>query len=141
MTSKKRKAAPEEPFKEAILKTDAQFIADYLKSKWIPEWTHPTSGDRYNLHLVQAPELSASDMIACFELIKETSHKDYEASTKGWRPNEKKAEMKSPELRYVLVKDNKSGSVRGFTSLMPTFEEGQPVVYCYEVHLKPELQG
>lgn len=52
--------------------------------------------------------------------------------------------MKSPGLRYVLVQDNKSengGSIRAFTSLMPTYEEGQPVVYCYEIHLKPELQG
>lgn len=47
--------------------------------------------------------------------------------------------MRSPELRYVLVKDP-TGSVRAFTSLMPCYEEGQPVVYCYEVHLKPDLQ-
>ena len=33
------------------------------------------------------------------------------------------------------------GSIRGFTSLMPTWEEGEPVVYCYEIHLKPEMRG
>lgn len=49
--------------------------------------------------------------------------------------------MKSPELRYILVKDEERDIVKGFTSLMPTYEEGQPVVYCYEIHLKPELQG
>lgn len=48
--------------------------------------------------------------------------------------------MKSPELRYILVKAE-DGSVAGFTSLMPTWEEGQPVIYCYEIHLKPHLQG
>lgn len=48
--------------------------------------------------------------------------------------------MKSPDLRYILVKDD-GGAVQGFTSLMPTFENHEPVLYCYEVHLLPELQG
>lgn len=48
--------------------------------------------------------------------------------------------MKSPDLRYILVKDD-GGTVKGFTSLMPTFENHEPVLYCYEVHLLPELQG
>lgn len=78
-------------------------------------------------------------MEACFALIEETSRSDYENSTKKWRPRDKKKEMKSEDLRYILVKDSQ-GAVRGFTSLMPTHEEGQPVVYCYEIHLGPELQ-
>lgn len=47
--------------------------------------------------------------------------------------------MKSEELRYILVK-NGSGGLGAFVSLMPCFEEGEPVVYCYEIHLKPELR-
>lgn len=57
-----------------------------------------------------------------------------------WQPDNKAKEMRSEDLRYILVKDA-AGSVHGFTSLMPTFEAGQPVVYCYEIHLKPELRG
>lgn len=140
MTSKKRKTTPEEPFKDANLKPDSHFIADYLKDKWFSEWTHPTTGDRYSLELVRAPEMSADDLVACFDLIKETSQQDYESSRDGWHPDKKMIEMKSPELRYILVKDE-SAAIRGFTSLMPTFEEGQPVIYCYEIHLKPELHG
>lgn len=51
--------------------------------------------------------------------------------------------MKSPEMRYIIVRDAAAagGSIRGFTSLMPTWEEGEPVVYCYEIHLKPEMRG
>lgn len=48
--------------------------------------------------------------------------------------------MRSPDLRYVLVKDG-AGGVKGFTSMMPTFENGEPVVYCYEIHLERGLQG
>ncbi|KAK2042678.1 hypothetical protein LZ31DRAFT_500308 [Colletotrichum somersetense] len=70
-------------------------------------------------------------------------------------------EMRSPELRYILVKEappaaaaaadggdggeketgEQGGRICGFTSLMPTFEEGEAVVYCYEIHLEEELRG
>ncbi|KJZ71548.1 hypothetical protein HIM_09086 [Hirsutella minnesotensis 3608] len=49
--------------------------------------------------------------------------------------------MASPDLRYVLVLGGEGGRVAGFTSMMATFEDGEPVVYCYEIHLEPELQG
>lgn len=54
--------------------------------------------------------------------------------------------MRDPDLRYLLVRENgrdggPSGPVRAFASLMPTAEEGQPVVYCYEIHLAPDLRG
>lgn len=84
--------------------------------------------------------MSAEDLEACFRLVEETSKADYESSSVGWKPAKKLTEMKSPELKYIMVKDV-AGSVCGFTSLMPTYEEGEPVVYCYEIHLKPELQG
>lgn len=47
--------------------------------------------------------------------------------------------MKLLDIKYVLVKlDDK---VEGFVSFMPTDEDGYPVVYCYEIHLSPTLQG
>jgi len=81
-----------------------------------------------------------TDYDDCFGLIEETSREDYEKSTKRWNAGDKRREMRSPGLRYLLVKDE-AGRMRGFTSLMPTYEEGQPVAYCYEIHLKPELRG
>ncbi len=84
--------------------------------------------------------MSRSDLEACFRLVEETSRTDYENSSDGWQPDNKREEMKSSDLRYILAKDA-GGVVRGFTSLMPTYEEGQPAVYCYEIHLQPDLQG
>jgi N-alpha-acetyltransferase 40 len=84
--------------------------------------------------------MSAEELESCFKLVEKTSRADYEPSSIGWKPGKKIAEMKSPELRYILVKDA-AGSVQGFTSLMPTFEEGEPVVYCYEIHLGSGLRG
>jgi hypothetical protein len=73
----------------------------------------------------------------------------------GWNEEAKREEMKSPELKYVLVEgsdeeaksdgrtvdERKRGKLRGFVSMMPTFENGEAVVYCYEIHIKPYLQG
>ena len=104
-------------------------------------WTHPRTGAEYTLSLVRPESLSEDHLAACFCLVEQTSRKDYENSAAKWHPEKKLKEMKSPELRYILVKEKGTGSVRAFTSLMPTYEEGEPVVYCYEIHLQPDLQG
>ena len=104
-------------------------------------WTHPRTNAEYTLTLVRADGLLSDDLAACFDLIEQTSRNDYENSAAKWQPTAKLKEMRSPELRYILVKTKISKLIHGFTSLMPTYEEGQPVIYCYEIHLDPELQG
>lgn len=85
--------------------------------------------------------MSVDEMQACFDMVEYTSGADYRASSWGWKPAAKIKEMRSPELRYVLVKESDGERLCGFTSLMPTFEEGEAVVYCYEIHLLEELRG
>lgn len=108
-------------------------------SPWTTSWTHPGTNQKHQISFSEAGRLTDEDFQACFELIAETSRRDYEGSSLGWHPVKKRKEMRSPELRYILVKDD-AGFLCGFTSLMPTWEEGQAVVYCYEIHLKPEVQ-
>ncbi|KAK4180924.1 acyl-CoA N-acyltransferase [Triangularia setosa] len=147
MMKSKRSRAPTSPIEVANRKTDKQFIADYLQpetakeSSWVTAWTHPTTGANYGISLVQPANLKKEDLDACFGLLVETSKKDYENSAGRWHPDKKLREMRSPELRYVLVKEEETGELHGFTSLMPTYEEGQPVIYCYEIHLRSILQG
>ncbi|EXK95855.1 hypothetical protein FOQG_03115 [Fusarium oxysporum f. sp. raphani 54005] len=92
------------------------------------------------MSLIRPTCMSDGDLEACYILVEETSGEDYRTSSLGWHPATKKKEMRSPDLRYILVKDSKD-HIKGFTSFMPTFENHEPVVYCYEIHLKPELQG
>lgn len=33
-----------------------------------------------------------------------------------------------------------SPPISGFLSFMPTYEDGLPVTYCYEIHLAPTVQ-
>ncbi|KAK5659264.1 hypothetical protein OQA88_1356 [Cercophora sp. LCS_1] len=142
----KRQRAPTSPLELAHRKSDEQFLTDYLESSsdpspWVSEWKHPHTDKAYDISLVGSPNITESELQACLSLIEETSRKDYENSSGKWHPEKKLKEMKAPELRYILVRDRETQAIHGFTSLMPTYEEGQPVVYCYEIHLKPGLQG
>lgn len=103
-------------------------------------WTHPATAARYTLKLCGASGLGDDELEACYALVDDTSAADYRASSVGWQPAAKKKEMRSPDLRYLLVRDA-AGGIKGFTSLMPTYENGEPVVYCYEIHLTSEVQG
>ncbi|KAK1977780.1 acyl-CoA N-acyltransferase [Colletotrichum cereale] len=164
---RKRRRAPTNPIEAANRKPDDQFIKDHLRpSPGWTSWTHPASGRPYALSLKSAAALAQHELQACFDLIERTSGADYRASRDGWKPLGKLKEMRSPELRYILVKEvppppaaaaaaagggsndgddgekaAEEGRICGFTSLMPTFEEGEAVVYCYEIHLVEELRG
>ncbi|KAK9779766.1 hypothetical protein SCAR479_03373 [Seiridium cardinale] len=130
-----------DPIEEINAKNDADFIRENLQPSddWT-QWIHPKSQEKYSITLAQAGNMSLQDLRLCLNIIEETSKSHYEASSRGWKPRKKLTEMKSPEMRYIVVRDA-AGDVRGFTSLMPTYEEGEPVVYCYEIHLKPEMRG
>ncbi|KAF0327885.1 hypothetical protein K4K61_006226 [Colletotrichum sp. SAR11_59] len=139
----KRRRAPTNPIESANRKTDEDFIKDHLQqpsADWA-SWTHPATQKVYTLALKSPAKMSVAEMQACFDMVEYTSGADYRASSWGWKPAAKIKEMRSPELRYVLVKEGDSQRLCGFTSLMPTFEEGEAVVYCYEIHLLEELRG
>ncbi|KAI1812958.1 acyl-CoA N-acyltransferase [Poronia punctata] len=143
----KRKREGTDPIETVNKKSDDQFIKDHLcpSDSYPTSWTHPVTRKIYSISLVGAPNMLPADLQACYDLVEESSRADYEASpSTGWKPAKKMAEMKSRELRYTMVKDAEegaTGTVEGFTSIMPTYEEGEPVLYLYEIHLKPELQG
>ncbi|KAI8688844.1 N-alpha-acetyltransferase 40 [Fusarium keratoplasticum] len=130
------------PIEIANKKSDEDFVQEYVKpsSDGWPQWTHPQNDTVYALSLSRPTAMRDDELEACFDLVDETSGEDYRNSSLGWHPAMKRREMRSPDLRYILVKDG-DGKINGFTSLMPTFENHEPVVYCYEIHLKPELQG
>ena len=116
------------------------FIDDYLSphEQW-QSWTHPQSDELYEVTLSTSTALSPADFEACFRLIERTSADDYKKSKDGWKPRSKKKEMRLLDLKYFLVKHN--STVEGFLSFMPTYEDDYPVIYCYEIHLSPALQG
>ena len=84
----------------------------------------------------------------CLKLIEATSAADYRASGVGWHPAKKRREMLSPDMKYIMLfddkKDHTPGSdlpLAGFVSFMITYEDGHEVIYCYEIHLVEQWRG
>lgn len=100
------------------------------------------------------------ELESCYDLVNLTSGDDYRRLSVGWHPEAKRTEMRSPGLRYILVKGRSTPrakgedddvdyagdegryeeEIRAFTSFMPTFEDNQPVIYCYEIHLMQDME-
>lgn len=127
-------------------------LADYRSKLWQHDTTvthtRKDVSRTYNLSLESSSTLSDEDLTACFNLLTSTSSADYEASSMGWSPAKKWKEMRLPDLRYIVLKrkeDDKSldwlPDVEGFLSFMLTYEDGYEVIYCYEIHLSPQLRG
>ncbi|CAM1504322.1 Fc.00g019130.m01.CDS01 [Cosmosporella sp. VM-42] len=141
-----KKQRPRDPshieIEKANQKSNKDFVNEYIKpseQSW-PRWKHPRTEVSYTLDLKRPSDMSDVELDACFNLVDETSGEAYRNSSVGWHVRPKKEEMRSTDLRYIQVKDAE-GITKGFTSMMPTIENSEPVVYCFEIHLKPELQG
>ncbi|KAL5890129.1 hypothetical protein ACKVWC_005345 [Pyricularia oryzae] len=137
--SSRRSRAHTDPIEKANQKSDQEFLSTYIQlteghAQWTTKWQHPKTGYEYGLVLVRAEAMTDPDLTSCLDMIDLTSGQDYRNSSMGWNRDAKLAEMKSPGLRYILVRDD-GGAMAAFTSFMPTYEEGQPVLYCYEIHL------
>lgn len=164
-----------------IFVVDIHRVPDLIQ--WTTSWTRPGTDETYSISLARPSNLDDATLEACYKLIETTSRADYEASTLKWRPAHKREEMRSVNLRYIVVRraeasgdaskagaganpgedtkaedgTDKNGNggaqdgtdtdvvpasdVVAFTSLMPCYEDGYPVVYCYEIHISPTLQG
>lgn len=130
-------------------------LAEYRKKFWPHDTTvtltHKDVSRPYSMSLKSSSTLSNQDLRACFNLIASTSSGDYEGSSMGWSSAKKWKEMRLPDLRYIVLKvlkqekDSKGQDglpeVEGFLSFMLTYEDGYEVIYCYEIHLSPQMQG
>ncbi|KAJ3488869.1 hypothetical protein NLG97_g6106 [Lecanicillium saksenae] len=158
-------AAAEKMIAAANKLTNEEFTDEYIKpsdESW-PTWTHPKTAAKYSMSLRSPEDMSDAELEACYDIVENTSGKDYRGASVGWHPEAKRAEMRSAGLRYILVKRTRDargddgdhaeavnegirrdetgpgGDIRAFTSFMPTFEDNQPVIYCYEIHLLPDM--
>ncbi|PGH10341.1 hypothetical protein GX51_00098 [Blastomyces parvus] len=125
--------------------------------------------DTYSIEIHSSSSIPKTDLESCFLLVKLTSSEMYKHSTTGWSPVKKKNEMKLLDMRYMLLVRSTTPSspqpptptesdcqknsdkrartpqtggreLGGFLSFMVTYEDDIEVLYCYEIHLAPELQ-
>ena len=127
-------------------------FTDFRTQFWLSDNSIESTHDDlpWQLTLESSSTISPGDFDACFQLISQTSSKDYAASSSGWHPARKRKEMRLPDLKYVLLKQRSSGTktakggssnLDGFMSFMLTYEDGVEVIYCYEIHLEKRCQG
>lgn len=120
-------------------KTRDEFQDEYFPPSDWQSWTHPKTKIIYQISLQTSATLSPQDFESCFHLIDYTSSSHYRRSVVGWKPQQKQDEMKLPDMKYILVMHQ--GRLGGFTSFMPSYEDGFPVLYCYEIHITDTLKG
>ncbi|CRG91124.1 hypothetical protein PISL3812_08172 [Talaromyces islandicus] len=125
---------------------------------------HSQDAAQYLIQIHTADTIPEPDFESCFALIEQTSVADYSASSMGWSPSKKRKEMRLPDMRYMVLRSTsdydtlvtgttkkqeqeeegtkqQTPPVAGFLSFMTTYEDGKEVLYCYEVHVNPSLQG
>ena len=138
-----------------------------FRDRYIPaDVLHYTSRARHSEELrtvaidfKAASDLSKEELSSCFNLVETTSRTDYEPSSWGWHPGQKRHEMREEGMRYLLVREPVASSdfdgpggygadlkgaetVAGFLSFMMTHDSSPsvPVLYIYEIHLEAGLR-
>ncbi|KAI9659727.1 MAG: hypothetical protein M1831_003625 [Alyxoria varia] len=138
--------------------------ADAFRERYVePACSKITFLDTLEFSFATASSITESELNGCFNLVKETSAAAYKASSKGWSDADKRKEMKELDMKYLMLRTVSSGypepmgvhkaaepqniasksddQIAAFLSFMLTPEDDVEVVYCYEIHLKPDLQG
>ncbi|KAI9826751.1 MAG: hypothetical protein M1819_007296 [Sarea resinae] len=62
----------------------------------------------YTITLASPDTMPAEDLTACLSLIAQTSKHLYVASSLGWSPRKKRAEMRTPGMKYLVVRESAS---------------------------------
>jgi N-alpha-acetyltransferase 40 len=102
------------------------------------------SSTGFKITLTDWAGMRAGLRVACMDLIELTSAGHYKASEMGWSRSKKMKEMRHPAMRYMLLcqsQGHKEAETGGFLAFMITEEDGYEIIYCYELHLQPRMQG
>ncbi|XP_059475961.1 N-alpha-acetyltransferase 40 [Neocloeon triangulifer] len=68
------------------------------------------------------------------DLMRTNMKETYESCDWGWNEKEKYDELFDEDARYILAKGD-DGSLVAFSHFRFDFDEGRPVLYCYELQL------
>lgn len=153
---KRRSASPKSTLVERVNQQNIRHFQEAFVDTERLQYRAPDNKLAVDISLQAADWLTPGEHNASFNLVKTTSQQDYEASTWGWRPKNKRKEMLEPEMKYLFIRRagteptierRKDGdmdtSIEGFVSFMVTHDSLPvvPVIYIYEIHLAESLRG
>ena len=154
-TVKRPKRTPKPKEKSLIDRINALTLAQFY-DQFFPLSTAGKLEPSTNLRITLSTwkEMPSTFREACISLLELTSRDHYHSSEKGWSRAKKLKEMGHPAMKYLLLhrvpaaplagKEGKPVDLEqtgGFLSFMVTEEDRYEVIYCYELHLHPDLQG
>lgn len=126
-----------------------QFDAAYISGHFADLLKLKRNGAFYTISPKAVSVIEQNELDQCFQLLEVSSKEDYRNSSKGWKPNAKKREMKEEGMWYLLVRqssdisivsDAVASPILAFLSFMLTYEDDHPVSYIYEIHLASQVR-
>lgn len=156
MPSKRQRApsAQQRLVKSANSLRSEDFFASYLPADDLQTLSREFESESSSLSILlegarDLGQSGAEHLEMCLQLIESTSGEDYRNSEIKWSRSKKRKEMLLPDMRYVILlvgsihssNEEAKPTLAGFVSFMITYEDGQEVIYCYEIHLAEAWQG
>ncbi|KAE9977749.1 hypothetical protein BLS_001172 [Venturia inaequalis] len=152
--------SPPNPLKSRTRAALNLIYANSLSSTQFTQQYIPTSSQRftakdghstYTCTFKRTQDVTPEEKEACFQIIRETSRRDYEANAEqGWDDERKRGEMGEEGMKFLLVKkaeankqDENSSQILGFTSFTLEMDPDNqiPQLYVYEIHLLPSARS
>ncbi|KAJ7110143.1 acyl-CoA N-acyltransferase [Mycena epipterygia] len=101
----------------------------------------PIADSAYTFQALLAESLDGPARSSIWSMFETNMRTMYTSSSFGWDPPHKKGELFDPLSRFILVYP-KSGkhTLVAFTAFRFEFEEGQNIVYCYDLQVSKTAQ-
>lgn len=104
-----------------------------------PTLSHSTLPN-IDLHALTGPTLTLQDFDWVFTTVAQLKDM-YRRSSMGWKEREKKREIRHPHQRYLIAANERFGERLAYLSYRWDVEEGQSVMYVYELHVEQHVRG
>ncbi|KAJ7103461.1 acyl-CoA N-acyltransferase, partial [Mycena belliarum] len=95
----------------------------------------------HSFEVILAEKLDGAARSSIWSLFETNMRPMYTASSFGWDPPHKKGELFDHLSRFILVyPKDESRSLVAFTAFRFEFEEGQNILYCYDLQVSKKSQ-
>ncbi|EDV23996.1 uncharacterized protein TRIADDRAFT_26664 [Trichoplax adhaerens] len=98
------------------------------------------NGFQASIECKKVPVIDSHDLEWAFNLTKQNMQSMYITSEWGWDDKEKKEEMFDKKGWYLIARNDQNIPI-GMVSFRFDIEEGDAVVYCYEIQLSQSIRG
>ncbi|KAF9453751.1 acyl-CoA N-acyltransferase [Macrolepiota fuliginosa MF-IS2] len=97
--------------------------------------------NRPSIKIARSPELEENEKTAIWNLFEANMFDLYSNSSFGWKPTKRKKEIFHQLSRFLVVYDSEEeNEIVAFCMFRFENEEGENVVYCYDIQISPQYR-